>query len=395
MTEQPRIRRCAHLYLEKREQLMFDPIRLLQGGDGLVAQDEYVALLPQRGKEVSLTRDEAHALDEVGLTAWRTQDEVAQAIGAERMQALLDKGVLVREGSPDGERDQWMRDAWWHPLGAIGHSFSRWSNNDAEAARRAVRFETVANMVAECGPPPTHFFRREDAIRRVALQAPQRTAMDELMARRVTCRNFDVSKTLPSQTLATMLKRIFGVQASEEMAPGAIALKKNHPSGGALHPIEAYLIVQRVEGLAPGLYHYNVEAHALDLLREVPAEELRAFALTAVAGQEYFADAPVLVAMAARFARSMWKYRHHPKIYRAILLEVGHISQNIYLSATEFGLGAFITAAVNEVQIEEALGLDPMQQGPLCVSGFGERTAHKNTVEFDPLGKVWNETARA
>lgn len=83
----------------------------------------------------------------------------------------------------------------------------------------------------------------------------------------------------------------------------------------------------------------------------------RELAVTAVAGQEYFADAPVMVVMTARFARSMWKYRNHPKIYRAILLEAGHISQNLYLTATEMSLGA--------------------------------RALEKTTVEFDPAGKVW------
>jgi hypothetical protein len=52
-------------------------------------------------------------------------------------------------------------------------------------------------------------------------------------------------------------------------------------------------------------------------------------------------------------------------------------------------LGAYITAAINEVDIEQAFGLDPMAEGPVCVCGFGARTKEKVTSEFDPLGKVW------
>ena len=40
---------------------------------------------------------------------------------------------------------------------------------------------------------------------------------------------------------------LIAAQASQELAPGAVMLKKNSPSGGGLHPIEAYLLVQRVE----------------------------------------------------------------------------------------------------------------------------------------------------
>jgi len=52
-------------------------------------------------------------------------------------------------------------------------------------------------------------------------------------------------------------------------------------------------------------------------------------------------------------------------------------------------LGAFITAAINEVDIEQAFDLDPMAEGPLAMCGFGARAAEKKTAEFDPQGKVW------
>lgn len=69
----------------------------------------------------------------------------------------------------------------------------------------------------------------------------------------------------------------------------------------------------------------------------------------------------------------------------------GYLSHTIYLSSTELGLAAFITAAINEVDIEQAFGLDPLEEGPLAVCGFGIRAAQKTEVEFDPLGAVWGE----
>ena len=93
-----------------------------------------------------------------------------------------------------------------------------------------------------------------------------------------------------------------------------------------------------------------------------------------------------------RFARTYWKYRRHPKAYRVIVLEAGHISQNLYLAAAELGLGAFVTAAINEADIEAAFGLDPLEESPLAVCGFGLRAAQRGEVEFDPLGAVWRES---
>ena len=391
------LRRCAIVHIEPEETLVFDPIRLLGGDDGLVPQVEWRALAPHLPHAVGLDEGELHALREVSALAWKPRAAVEAAIGADRTASLLAKGLLLCRGSDDPAallRDEGLRDTHWHPGAAVAHAFSRWSDNDADAARREARPDAVQEMVDRFGGPPPHFHRRADAARRVVLAPAARTGVDDLLAHRATCRNFDPLHVLPAATLSAMLKRAFGAHGVEELAPGAVAVKKNHPSGGALHPVEAYLIVQRAEGLATGLYHYNVEAHALDLLRELNPTEARALATTAVARQGFFADAPVMVVMAARFARSFWKYRAHPKIYRAILLETGHISQNIYLTATEMDIGAFITAAINEVEVEQAFGLQSMQEGPLAICGFGPRAQRKTTVEFDPLGAVWDETGQ-
>ena len=72
-----------------------------------------------------------------------------------------------------------------------------------------------------------------------------------------------------------------------------------------------------------------------------------------------------------------------------MILDAGHLSQALYLAATEMRLGAFITAAINEAEIEQAFELEPMSEGPLAVCGFGVRAADKVTVEFDPAHKVW------
>ncbi|MEO5625717.1 MAG: putative peptide maturation dehydrogenase [Dokdonella sp.] len=389
-TTPARVRRCTSLYIERRNRWVFDPVRMLQGEDGLIAHEECIGLNPQHGVEVVLTSVEILALDHVGQNVWNAADKLAQAIGEDCVRSLLAKGVLVLEGTAACARDEQIRDSNWHSLTSTAHVFSRWSGTDSVAAQREARLHSVEEMVRACGPPPPHFYHRADAQSRALLPRPPRNDLDDLMARRATCRNFDTSAVLAQSDVGALLHRAFGVQGSEELAPGAVALKKNHPSGGGLHPLEAYLVVQRVEDLQPGVYHYNVESHALDLLRAMPVRDVHALSLTAVAGQTYFAEAPVMLVIAARFARSFWKYRNHPKIYRAIVLEAGHASQNVYLAATDMGMGAYVTAAINEVEIEQAFGLDPLVEGPLAVCGFGRRTSQKTTVELDPLGMVWN-----
>jgi putative peptide maturation dehydrogenase len=223
---------------------------------------------------------------------------------------------------------------------------------------------------------------------RLPLEKPSPSPLDALTDRRVTCRNFDPAP-LSFDAFSAVLYRAFGARAVSDYAPGVQLLKKGVPSAGGLHATEAYLLVQRVEGVPPGLYHYHPVAHALEPLRELEAGEAASLARRFVAAQAYYAGAPLQIALVSRFERNFWKYRNHAKAYRAVILDAGHLSQMLYLAATELNLGAFITAAINEVEIEQAFGLEPMAEGPLCVCGFGARATQKVTVEFDPAHKVW------
>ena len=116
---------------------------------------------------------------------------------------------------------------------------------------------------------------------------------------------------------------------------------------------------------------------------------LAEFAMHAVAEQHWFANAHAMAVLAPRYDRSFWKYRSHAKGYRAIVLEAGHLSQTLYLAATEAGLGAFITCAINELPLEQAFGLDPVSNGVLAICGFGWRSEEMVTMELDPAGEIW------
>ena len=57
------------------------------------------------------------------------------------------------------------------------------------------------------------------------------------------------------------------------------------------------------------------------------------------------------------------------------------------------GWAPFITAAINEVDIERAFGLTGYVDGPLAVCGFGARAEAMTTSELDPNRKVWPRKA--
>jgi len=394
MHGKPALRRCCVALVEPSEVASFDVGALLGGRDPRRRTPRWQVFAPHLDSPVILDESAVTALGRLSETQWTAYATAEASISTDTLQRMIDDGLVLEEGNMTRahRRDLALREAQWHPLLAVAHVFSRWTEVDSLEAQEASGIHSTADMIAASGLPPPHFHARGDILDRATLERPQPNAFDALLLRRATCRNFDKDVALSSHGLAVVLHRTFGEQAREEIEPGAIALKKNHPSGGGLHPLEAYLLVQRVEGVDPGLYHYNVESHALDRL-PTPAEfDIADFARRMVAGQHYFADAAVLLVVAVRFPRSFWKYRKHPKIYRAILIESGHASQNLYLAATELGLGAYVTAAINEIDIEAAFGLDPLLEGPIAVCGFGPRAHTRTTVELDPSERVWDAT---
>src|SRR5262249_51913777 len=149
--------------------------------------------------------------------------------------------------------------------------------------------------------------------------------------------------TLTVEQLAVLLGTVFGPTGIVDHGNGYVLQKKTSPSGGALHPIEAYPIVRRVAGLAPGLYHYDAERHALELLEELMEDEATEYLRFATGGQTPFRHAQVAFVLTARFRRNFWKYWRQQDQYGVLLLDAGHLSQTLYLVATELGLDAFVT----------------------------------------------------
>ncbi len=394
------VRRCMLLHVEARETYRFDLGDLATGGTGVVATRAWIALAPHLEEEVALSEDELLALGRVPAHRARRFDELlAEGHAAAVLHGLLEKGLLLGDDgshAPLYRREQALRDLHWWPAAAVAWSFGRWRGVDSVAAAGDGEggLHASRELMDRLGTMPDEVVGRLPAAARLALPRPDCSALDALLARRTTCRNFDLRAELSQADFAAVMHRVFAVHGRHEVVPGAVVFKKTSPSGGGLHPLEAYLLVRRVQGVAPGLYHYHCLDHALEPLGGLADDAAAALAREFVAGQDWFADAPVLLAMTARFWRHQWKYRNHAKAFRTMNLEAGHFSQTLFLAAAELGLGAYVTAAINEHAIERAFGLDGLQDGPLAVCGFGPRAARMATFELDPARAVWPDGTR-
>ena len=387
------IRRCAILMIEPRENVEFDFDSLLSGGAGLRKQRQWLALAPHLGAAVELSAEEIAPLGLVSTRDWSERERVAEECDDALIDALLKKGLLIADAPEFADmraREERLRDQYWHPLTAVAHAFGRWDGVTSGENMRNVGIVSVTDLIDQLGEPPPHFLERAPRAQRIALAPPDETTpLDDLLRRRTVCRNYDASRPLPIALFNKIVHRVFAAQATHHVTPTAAIVKKTSPSAGGLHPTEAYFLLQHVEGIAPGLYHYHAGDHALEPLQSLTPDAAHVLAMRFLAHQDWFANAHAIVILAPRFERSFWKYRAHAKVYRAVTLDVGHLSQTLQISATELGLGAFVTSAINEADIERELQLESMREGPLAMCGFGWRAEKCERMEFDPLRAVW------
>lgn len=138
------------------------------------------------------------------------------------------------------------------------------------------------------------------------------------------------------------------------------------PSAGALYPIETYIIVNRVEEIPSGLYHYNVKEAQLVLVKE---GQFGSDLCHAGLGQEMIEEASCVFIWTAIVERSKWKYRE--RAYRYIYMDAGHIGQNLYLAATALGLGCCTVGAFFDEEVDHLIGVDGREEISIYLGAVG------------------------
>ncbi len=157
--------------------------------------------------------------------------------------------------------------------------------------------------------------------------------------------------------LARLLFHSYGITGSIPIPrhPDLVQDLRAVPSAGALYPLEIYLATFRVEGARPGLYHYNVLEHSLELIKSgLFDEELGEICFL----KPYIEvdKSAFMMLISCVFNRALFKYQDRG--YRFILLEAGHVAQNVSLMCHGMGLGSVLIGGFLDDQLNELFGLD-------------------------------------
>jgi len=130
------------------------------------------------------------------------------------------------------------------------------------------------------------------------------------------------------------------------------------PSAGARHPLDTYVLINRVKGLNPGLYRYIALEHAVAPIR-VDAK-IGGLLQEACLGQDMVSLAAITLFWVADVYRSAWRYSE--RAWRYVFLDAGHVCQNLYLAATPLECGVCAIAAFDDEKLNGLLSADGENQ---------------------------------
>lgn len=206
-----------------------------------------------------------------------------------------------------------------------------------------------------------------EGARLVDLIAPEDLTVGKLpvvdaIARRKSHRKF----TDAPVTIEELSFLLWATQGVREVLESGVP-RRTVPSAGGRHPFETYLVVNRVEGLEPGLYRYLPLDGKVCYLEEI--EDAWAKVGEACHGQNFVGDAAVVFVWSVIPYRTEWRYSHLS--HRAIALDAGHVCQNLYIACEAAGLGTCAIGAYNQAKMDALIGVDGRDEFVIYLAPVG------------------------
>ncbi len=195
------------------------------------------------------------------------------------------------------------------------------------------------------------------------LQVPE-MSLRQVVEQRRTLRRYS-GQPLTMEELAYLLWMSQGVKRVSTRPSTA----RTVPSAGARHAFETYVLVNQVEGLQPGLYRYLAIEHSL-----LPANldpEISEQITKACHNQSQVRASAVTFVWVAVTKRMV--YRYGQRGYRYMLLDAGHVCQNLYLAAENIGCGACAIAHYIDDELNQVIKVDGQEQFVIYLASVGKK----------------------
>ena len=306
------------------------------------------------------------------FSTWKTASQATQSLSGyttesifRSIESLRDCGLLITKGSDQDKLERNFGKEWLWPTASRYYHFSTKIDEPHNTIEEIKQY--YVKYLKEGKQPPIYKSYLGRPKIRLLKGSPAEAPFFGTLRRRRTTRELS-GKPISFNDMSKLAYYTWGRISTYETREFGELLHKTSPSAGARHPIETYAIVNNVDGIDPGIYHYSVRDNSLELLK---AGDFRDRCVTLTAGHSWTRDASVLFIMTAVVARTAWKYRI-PRVYRAFLLDAGHLSQSFLLIGTALGLGVFSIGVIRDDLIEKELNLDGISETVIFVVGVGQ-----------------------
>lgn len=169
-------------------------------------------------------------------------------------------------------------------------------------------------------------------------------------------------------TLEELSFLLWATQGVREIGQNGAYALRTVPSGGARHTFETYLAIHRVKDVQAGIYHYLPKTHQLGLLFIDPEMQTH---ITALAKrQEFVAKCAVTFFWSCIPYRAEWRY--HWESHKMILMDAGHVCQNLYLAAEAIKAGTCAIGAYDQEYADQYLQLDGTDEFVIYAAPVGK-----------------------
>ena len=210
--------------------------------------------------------------------------------------------------------------------------------------------------------------------RLIALVSPEdltvgKMPVIEAIMRRRSRREF-VEEPLTLEELSFLLWATQGVSKRENRDASATShtVLRTVPSGGARHPFETYLLINRVEGVKPGLYRYLPLQNKLCFLY---ADAGLTEKVHEASRENYVKGSAVTFIWTVIPYRTEWRYGVLSA--KIIAQDSGHLCQNLYLACEAIGAGTCAVGAYDQEKIDRVLRVDGKEEFVIYVAPVGKQ----------------------
>ncbi len=239
-----------------------------------------------------------------------------------------------------------------------------------EEFMRQTRYENMGKPAQSQGlPQPLLELPWDEKAELVSLPAPSDLNLPTLDLQTAIEQRKTVRAYSDQELTLTELSYLLWCTQGVKSATDRPSLLRTVPSAGARHPFETYLLINKVEGLEPGLYRFISTKHsllALDMRPDI-AEKITHACLD----QKQIQKSAVTFLWDAVVERTSWRYGQ--RAFRYMHLDAGHVCQNLYLAAESINCGVCAIAAFDDQLLNDSVKLDGIRQFIIYAASLGKK----------------------